>query len=140
PTDPGSDASILWMGTYHAFPWLFDSKAERTTDPGALERLKGFIINQIERLEALRPLVWAEFDAPEADAIETAGLVDTTKEGQLRQRYRREACRDYQKSLKDLHRMRNERSKMNARETRLMDATNARRPERPAYVPPAQQE
>jgi hypothetical protein len=91
----------------------------------------------IARLEALRPLVWEDIDAPEAAAIETASLIDTSKDGQLRQRYRREAFRDFHKSLAALDRLRAERSKAHAREAKLMDASTSRRIEAPAYVPAA---
>ncbi|MEW4570621.1 hypothetical protein AB1L88_22385, partial [Tautonia sp. JC769] len=50
--------------------------------------------------------------------------------------YRREAFRDFHKSLQALDRLRAERSKAHAREAKLMDASASRRSEAPAYVPP----
>jgi hypothetical protein len=107
----------------------------RLPDPAALAQLRALLDDQIARLESLRPIVWDDLDAPEAAAIETASLVDTSKDGQLRQRYRREAFRDFHKSLHALDRLRAERSKAHAREAKLMDASTSRRIEAPAYVP-----
>ncbi|MEW4570277.1 hypothetical protein AB1L88_20615 [Tautonia sp. JC769] len=136
PLDRTSPAGLVWCLTAASFPKLFQPATETPGNPSALDQLRSLLDDQIARLETLRPIVWDDIDAPEAVAVETASMVDTSKDGQLRQRYRREAFRDFHKSLHALDRLRAERSKAHAREAKLMDASASRRSEAPAYVPP----
>jgi hypothetical protein len=136
PADPRGEPAFLWHQAAAAFPKAVQPLSEVTADRAAADRLIPFLDDQIARLETLRPIAWDEVDAPQAEAVETASLVDTSKDGQLRQRYRREAFRDFHKSLHALDRLRAERSKAHAREAKLMDTSSSRRHESPAYVPP----
>jgi hypothetical protein len=134
-----SEAAELWRTGMLAFTGSEEIdltlSRPRVRDAAGTARLLALLDEQIARLEALRPLVWEEVDAAEADAVEAAAMVDTSKEGQLRQRYRREAHRDYHKSLAALSRQRADRAKDRAREERLADACRPRR-EPPAWSPP----
>ncbi|MEW4567433.1 hypothetical protein AB1L88_06155 [Tautonia sp. JC769] len=136
PADPQGEPAFLWQQAAAAFPKALQPLAESVADRAAADRLLAFVDDQLARLETLRPIVWDEVDAPQAEAVETASLVDTSKDGQLRQRYRREAFRDFHKSLHALDRLRAERTKRLAREAKLMDASQSRRNDAPAYVPP----
>ncbi|WP_152050693.1 hypothetical protein [Tautonia marina] len=136
PDDPEGEPAFVWNQAAAAFPKAFQPLSEVPGDRAAADRLIPFLDDQIARLETLRPIVWAEVDAPQAEAIETAALVDTSKDGQLRHRYRRDAFRDFHKSLNALTRLRSERSKNDAREAKLMNASTSRRSEAPAFVPP----
>ncbi|WP_169981482.1 hypothetical protein, partial [Tautonia rosea] len=120
-----------------AFPKTVQPATDTPGDPSAVDRLRSFVDHQISRLETLRPIVWDEIDRPEADAIEVAALIDTSKAGQLRHRYRRDAFRDFHTSLNALTRLRSERSKTFAREAKLMDASRSQHSDRPAFVPPS---
>lgn len=91
----------------------------------ALTTLRALVVSQLDRLTTLRPTVWDEVDRPQAEAVEVASLVDTSKEGQLRHRYRRDAFRDFHRSLAELTRLRSERSKNYAREAKLPDTAGA---------------
>ncbi|MEW4568779.1 hypothetical protein AB1L88_13010 [Tautonia sp. JC769] len=136
PSDRTSPAGLVWCLTAASFPKLFQPATETPGNPSALDQLRSLLDDQIARLETLRPIVWDDIDAPEAAAVETASMVDTSKDGQLRQRYRREAFRDFHKSLHALDRLRAERSKAHAREAKIMDASRSQHADRPAYVPP----
>ncbi|WP_169973348.1 hypothetical protein [Tautonia rosea] len=136
PTDPRGEPAFVWENAAVGFPKTFHHAGESIGDRAAADRLLAFVNDQIARLETLRPIVWDEVDAPQAQAVEAAALVDTSKEGQLRHRYRRDAFRDFHKSLNALTRLRSERSKTFARETKLMNASSSRRTEAPAFVPP----
>ncbi|MEW4571386.1 hypothetical protein AB1L88_26225 [Tautonia sp. JC769] len=136
PSDRTSPAGLVWCLTAASFPKLFQPATETPGNPSALDQLRALLDDQIARLESLRPIVWDDIDAPEAAAVETASMVDTSKDGQLRQRYRREAFRDFHKSLHALDRLRAERSKAHAREAKIMDASRSQHADRPAYVPP----
>ncbi|WP_169978489.1 hypothetical protein [Tautonia rosea] len=137
PTDPTGEPALVWSLAASAFPKAVQPATDSTGDPSAVDRLRSFVDHQIARLETLRPIVWNDVDRPEADAIEVAALVDTSKDGQLRHRYRRDAFRDFHKSLNALTRLRSERSKTFAREAKLMDASRSQHSDRPAYVPPS---
>ncbi|MEW4568121.1 hypothetical protein AB1L88_09660 [Tautonia sp. JC769] len=84
-------------------------------DPDALARLRALVVDRIDRLRDLRPIAWDDEEGPQRLAVETAALLDTSKDGQLRQRYRREALRDMQRSLSMVVNLKVERSKMDTR-------------------------
>ncbi|WP_169975997.1 PH domain-containing protein [Tautonia rosea] len=86
-----------------------------TTDADSLAQLRALIVDQIERLQSLRPVAWDEEEGPQRLAAETAALIDTSKDGQLRHRYRRDALRDMQRSLSMVVNLKVERSKMDTR-------------------------
>ncbi|WP_152053264.1 hypothetical protein [Tautonia marina] len=136
PTDPTSLAASLWQYALTAFPKAWNLSAPPIGDPEAVARIRASVLDTIAHLETLRPVVWDEVDAPRERAVEAAALIDTSKEGQQRHRYRRDASRDFHRSLAALTRLRSERSKTNARESKLMESAASRRVETPAYVPP----
>ncbi|WP_169980520.1 hypothetical protein [Tautonia rosea] len=136
PTDPTSLPASLWQNALTAFPKAWNLSAPPIGDPEAVARIRAIVLDTIAHLEALRPVAWDEVDAPREQVAEAAALIDTSKEGQLRHRYRRDAFRDFHRSLAELTRLRSERSKTHAREAKLMESAASRRDDRPAYVPP----
>ena len=115
----GIEAGLLALAAA-ACPLTVDHRAAAgIADAEAAKHLRAFVADRIARLADLRPLVWEDVEGPQAAAIEAAAMLDTSKEGQLRQRYRREALRDSQRSLSLLMRLKVERSKLHAREARL---------------------
>jgi hypothetical protein len=118
PDADRSEAARLWRAAPDAFPDAFELPSTKDRAE-ALALVRSSVDRALARLEALRPIVWEEVDLPRLDAVEASSMIDTSKEGQLRQRYRREAFRDYQRALAELNRLRNDRSKMAAREARI---------------------
>ncbi|WP_161602614.1 hypothetical protein, partial [Tautonia marina] len=82
------------------------------TDPvPARADLRARIARELDRLDALRDQRWHDHDADQAAAVAQLALIDTSKDGQLRQRYRREAFSEMLRGINQLMRLRVERSK-----------------------------
>ncbi|MEW4570028.1 hypothetical protein AB1L88_19355 [Tautonia sp. JC769] len=116
PQAPGPDADTAVRRVWHLARCCgrapFDPVPGVPTDliPARLE-LRRLIAAEVDRLDTLRDRRWRERDAAEADAVAHLGLIDTSKEGQLRQRYRREAYSEMIRGINQVMRIRVERSK-----------------------------
>ncbi|QDV35799.1 hypothetical protein [Tautonia plasticadhaerens] len=123
PERPDLDARLLWDLAAVCCPATVDAAAPPgVTGPAeAAGRLRDLVADRIARLEALRPVAWEAVEGPMAEAVEAAAMVDTSPEGLLRQRYRREALRDRDRSLALILRLRVERSKIDERAWRLAE-------------------
>lgn len=130
PSQDDADARRLWDAVVLAFPTSVD--ATRTpgppADPQAADRLRAQLGDLIGRLEARRDEAWEEVEGPQALAVESEAMVDTSPQGLLRHRYRRDALRDMQKSLGLIMKLKVERSKMDERQARLERQGMAPRP------------
>ncbi|WP_169977266.1 hypothetical protein [Tautonia rosea] len=116
PQAPGPDADPELRRVWHLVRCCSRLPVEPT--PGlptdllpALAELRLLIADELDRLETLRDDLWQHQDAAEAAAEAQLGLIDTTKEGQLRQRYRREAFSEMIRGINQVMRIRVERSK-----------------------------
>jgi hypothetical protein len=116
PQAPGPDADIAIRRVWHLVRCCGRAPVEPVpglpTDliPARLE-LRRLIAAEVDRLDALRDRRWQDRDAAEADAVAQLGLIDTTRDGQLRQRYRREAFSEMIRGINQVMRIRVERSK-----------------------------
>lgn len=117
PATHDVDARRLWDLVARVSPAALrpDTAPGLSDDGEAFARLRALLVDQIERLQSLRPIVWDEEEGPQRLAAETAAMVDTSQEGQLRHRYRRDALRDMQRSLSMVVNLKVERSKMDTR-------------------------
>ncbi|QDV36867.1 hypothetical protein [Tautonia plasticadhaerens] len=121
PSAEDADARRLWDAVVLAFPATVDATLPPgpAADPQAAGRLRAQLDDLIGRLEARRAEAWEEVEGPQAVAVESEAMVDTSPQGLLRHRYRRDALRDMQKSLTLIMRLRVERSKMDGRQALL---------------------
>ncbi|WP_152054240.1 hypothetical protein [Tautonia marina] len=116
PQAPGPDADpwlrSLWRLARVCSGMPVDPSFGPPIDPvPARFELRRLIAEEIDRLDTLRQTLWESQDGPEAEAVSHLGLIDTTKDGQLRQRYRREAFSEMTRGINQLMRLRVERSK-----------------------------
>ncbi|WP_152049524.1 hypothetical protein [Tautonia marina] len=116
PQAPGPDAPFDIRRAWHLIRCCsrcpFDPVAGLPTEliPARAE-LRRLITEELDRLDTLRDQCWHDLDGPEADAVAQLGLIDTTRDGQLRQRYRREAFSEMIRGINQVMRIRVERSK-----------------------------
>jgi hypothetical protein len=123
PKSPGPDGDPLALEFYHL---MLVGCGLSANPPGGLpadpaiarSALRSLIAEEFERLDALREERWEQQDGPEAEGIARAGLVDLSKDGQLRQRYRREAYSEMVRGLNQVLRVRVERLKDDDRKWR----------------------
>ncbi|QDV34520.1 hypothetical protein [Tautonia plasticadhaerens] len=144
PDPPGLDGDPAARAFYHlmlaacGLPTLGRTVDRLPTDPvAARSALRGLIAREFDRLEALRERLWQEQDGPEGEAAARTGRVDTSKEGQLRQRYRREAFSEMVRGLDQVMRIRVERSKDDDRQWRRAHSPRRRAEPQPTPPPPA---
>ncbi|RUL82343.1 hypothetical protein [Tautonia sociabilis] len=105
-------------------------------DPEAARvALRRRIAEEFDRLDRLRADLWEHQDGPEAEAIARSGLVDSSKEGQLRQRYRREAFSEMIRGINQVMRIRVERSRDDDRQWRRAHTSPPRPHPEPAPPP-----
>jgi hypothetical protein len=139
PAEADVDVRRLYDAVVAAYPASIDARLTpgQLADESAALRLRQVVADRIDRLESLRAEAWEAVDEPEALAVESESMLDPSPQGQLRQRYRREALRDMRSSLNQIMRLKVERSKSEHREARLDRSPQAPRPsEAPAWTAP----
>jgi hypothetical protein len=116
PQKPGPDADADLRAHWHLVRVCSGAPGDPLTGqpthpvPARLD-LRARIARELDRLDALRDRRWLDHDADRASAVAQLALIDTTKDGQLRQRYRREAYSEMLRGINQLMRLRVERSR-----------------------------
>ncbi|WP_152053191.1 hypothetical protein [Tautonia marina] len=116
PQAPGPDADPiiqrLWYLARLCSGYPVPASPQFPQDPvSGRIALRTMIAEELDRLEALRDDAWHDHDQAEALSVAQMAQIDTSKEGQLRQRYRREAYSEMVRGINQLMRLRVERSK-----------------------------
>ncbi|MEW4570452.1 hypothetical protein AB1L88_21510 [Tautonia sp. JC769] len=116
PRSPGPDASPLIQRLWYlarlcsGYPVPQSPQFPQNIVSGRIA-LRSIIAEELDRLEALRDRLWHDHDRAEALSVAQGAQIDTSKEGQLRQRYRREAYSEMIRGINQVMRLRVERSK-----------------------------
>ncbi|WP_169972676.1 hypothetical protein [Tautonia rosea] len=116
PQAPGPDAAPIIQRLWYlarlcsGFPVPESPRLPQDPVSGRIA-LRAIIAEELDRLEALRDQRWHDHDQAEALSVAQSAQIDTSKEGQLRQRYRREAFSEMIRGINQVMRLRVERSK-----------------------------